>query len=41
MLNLNEKIGGNEKRVNEVNEFRRAMRDCDLKDLGSSGYPFT
>lgn len=41
MLSLNEKIGGKEKRIIEVNEFRRALRDCDLKDLGSSGYPFT
>lgn len=41
VLNLNKKIGGNEKRVTMVNEFREAIRDCDLKDLGSGGYPFT
>lgn len=41
VLNLNEKLGGREKRVNMVNEFREAIRDCDLKDLGSIGYPFT
>ncbi|KAH9778879.1 reverse transcriptase domain-containing protein [Citrus sinensis] len=41
VLNLNEKLGGRDKRVNMVNEFRKAIRDCDLKDLGSIGYPFT
>ena len=41
MLNLNEKLGGRDKRVNMVNEFREAIRDCDLKDLGSIGYLFT
>lgn len=24
-----------------MNEFIKAIRDCDLKDLGSIGYPFT
>lgn len=24
-----------------VNDFRETLRDCDLKDLGNMGYPFT
>ncbi|KAH9748716.1 reverse transcriptase domain-containing protein [Citrus sinensis] len=36
-----EKSGGRDKRVNSVNDFREAMRDSDLRDLGSTGYPYT
>lgn len=41
VLELNEKLGGRDKKVNLVNDFRKAIRDCDLMDLGSTGYPFT
>lgn len=41
VLNLNEKLGGRDKRVCLVNDFREAIRDCDLVDMGSIGYPFT
>lgn len=41
VLNLNEKIGGKDKRVCMVNDFREALRDCDLIDLGNTRYPFT
>lgn len=41
MLNLNEKLGGKDKRAELVNNFWEAIRDSDLEDLGSNGYPFT
>lgn len=41
VLNLNEKLGGKNRRVCLVNDFREAIRDCDLVDMGSTGYPFT
>lgn len=41
VLNLNEKLGGKDKSVSIGNDFRQTIRDCDLKDLGSNGYPFT
>ena len=40
VLNLNEKLGGKDRRVCMVNDFREAIRDCDLTDLGSTGYFF-
>lgn len=41
VLNLNEKIGGNEKQVNIVTDFREAFKDSDLVDLGFFRYPLT
>ncbi|KAH9715856.1 putative reverse transcriptase/RNA-dependent DNA polymerase [Citrus sinensis] len=41
VLNLNEKLGGNEKQVNSVADFREAVRECDFIDMGFTGYPFT
>ena len=41
VLNLNEKLGGRDRRANLVNDFREALKDCDLTGLGSTGYPFT
>lgn len=43
VLDLNEKSrapGGGDKRANLVNDFGEAIRDSDLIDLGSTGYPF-
>ncbi|KAL9413837.1 hypothetical protein AB3S75_042347 [Citrus x aurantiifolia] len=34
VLNLNEKLGGKEKSVSMVNDFRETIRDRDLRDLG-------
>lgn len=41
VLSLNEKIGGNEKHVNLVADFREAVRECELVDLGFTRYLFT
>lgn len=41
VLNLNEKLGGIDRRANLVNDFREALKDCDLTNLGSTGYQFT
>lgn len=41
VLNLNKKIGGNEKQLRMVSEFRKALKECELGDLGFTGYPFT
>ena len=41
VLSLNEKIGGNEKQVNSVADFREVVRECELIDLGFTGYLFT
>ena len=41
ILNLNEKLGGNDQNLNMVVDFREAMNDCNLVDLGCKGYPFT
>ncbi|KAH9735375.1 reverse transcriptase domain-containing protein [Citrus sinensis] len=41
VLNLNEKLGGNEKQVNSVADFREVVRECDFIDMGFKGYPFT
>lgn len=41
VLNLNEKLGGRDMRVNMVNDFREATRDCNLTDLWCTEYPFT
>ncbi|KAH9770133.1 hypothetical protein KPL71_012275 [Citrus sinensis] len=41
ILNLNEKLGGNDRCLNMVAEFREAVTDCSLVDLGCKGYPFT
>lgn len=41
VLNLNEKSGGRDRRASMVIDFREAIRDCGLMDLGSTGYPFT
>ncbi|KAL9444311.1 hypothetical protein AB3S75_017490 [Citrus x aurantiifolia] len=41
ILSLNEKTRGLDRSVDAVGEFREAVRDCSLIDLGSRGYPFT
>ncbi|KAH9695348.1 putative reverse transcriptase/RNA-dependent DNA polymerase [Citrus sinensis] len=41
IFNLNEKVGGKERNPSRVHEFRQAVRDCRLLDLGLKGYPFT
>lgn len=40
-MNLNEKLGGKEKSVSMINDFRETIRGYELRDLGYSGYPFT
>lgn len=40
-LHSNEKLGGNDRNVNLISEFREALQDCNLVDLGCKGYPFT
>lgn len=34
------KIGGNERRVNLITNFREAIQDSGFVDLGYKGYPF-
>lgn len=41
VMNLNEKLGGKDKRVSMVNNFREAIRDCDLMYLESIRYHCT
>ena len=41
ILSLNEKSGGNEKNIRMVSDFREAVRDSKLTDLGYKGYQFT
>lgn len=41
ILNLNKKLGGLDKSAEAIREFREAIRDCNLFDLGSRGYSFT
>ncbi|XP_024039545.1 uncharacterized protein LOC112098147 [Citrus clementina] len=36
-----EKSGGNERQVSLITDFREALRDCDLLDIGYKGYSFT
>ena len=36
-----EKNGGNERHPNLIHDFREALRDCDLLDVGFEGYLFT
>lgn len=40
ILNLNEKIGSNDRNSNMVVDFREAVNECNLVDLGCKGYPF-
>ncbi|KAH9658155.1 hypothetical protein KPL70_023379 [Citrus sinensis] len=41
ILHPDEKRGGNDRNVNLINEFKEALRDCGLKDVGYRGYDFT
>ncbi|KAH9735301.1 polyubiquitin 3 [Citrus sinensis] len=41
VLNTNEKIGGNERNVSMLTDFREALTECDLRGMGCTGYPFT
>lgn len=41
ILNLNEKLGGRERNMSMVANFKEAVNDCNLEDLGYRGYPFT
>lgn len=40
ILYLSEKLGGNNINLNMISEFREALHDCKLIDLGCKGYPF-
>ncbi|KAH9750466.1 reverse transcriptase domain-containing protein [Citrus sinensis] len=37
----NEKKGGNNREIKLMYEFREAIRECDLRDMGWKGMPFT
>lgn len=41
ILYPNEKIEGNDRSVNMISEFKEALHNCNLIDLGCKGYPFT
>ncbi|KAL9431945.1 hypothetical protein AB3S75_027034 [Citrus x aurantiifolia] len=41
ILNLNEKVGGNDQNLNMMADFREVVNDYNLVDLGCKGYPFT
>ena len=41
ILDLKKKLGGRERNLNMIIEFREAVNDCKLMDLGCRGYPFT
>lgn len=41
VLTTDEKSGGLTRAVNLMEGFRNGLTDCDLVDLGYSGYPFT
>lgn len=41
ILHPYEKSGGNDRNPNLMNDFREALRDCNLMDVGYKGYPFT
>lgn len=41
ILYPNEKIEGNDRSVNMISEFKEALHDWNLIDLGCKGYPFT
>lgn len=41
ILNPNEKMGGNDKNLSMVAEFRDAVRECKLVNIECRGYPFT
>lgn len=41
ILQLNEKTDSNTRCLSMVSEFRDAVHDCGLTDIGCKGYPFT
>lgn len=41
ILHLNEKKGGNVREVNMISDFRDAIQECGLTDLGCKGRTFT
>lgn len=41
ILHPSEKVGGTDRSLNMISEFREALQDCNLVDLGCKGYPFT
>lgn len=41
ILHPNEKRGGNDRNLNLINNFIEVLRECNLKDIGYKGYPFT
>ncbi|KAL5544765.1 hypothetical protein UlMin_008549 [Ulmus minor] len=41
ILNLEEKVGGGVKSQRAINDFRKAVDDCQICDLGFVGDPFT
>ncbi|XP_052297218.1 uncharacterized protein LOC127902351 [Citrus sinensis] len=41
IMHMHEKIGGNERNLNRVAEFREAVQSCNLQDMGCKGYPYT
>ncbi|KAL9462155.1 hypothetical protein AB3S75_000204 [Citrus x aurantiifolia] len=41
IMHLNEKNGGNDREPSMIIDFREAVEDCHLRDVGYNGYPFT
>ena len=41
IMHFNEKNGGNDRELSMITDFREAVQDCNLRDLGCNGYPFT
>lgn len=41
ILHPYEKSSGNDRNLNQISDFREALRDCNIKDVGYNGYSFT
>lgn len=41
ILYTNEKLGGHDRNLNLISEFREVLQNCNLVNLGCKGYPFT
>lgn len=41
ILHPNEKSGGTDRNLNLINNFREVLKECNLKDIGYKGCPFT
>lgn len=41
IMHFNEKNGGNDRELSMITDFREDVQDCNLRDLGCNGYPYT